>query len=168
MYPGIVTLCTIATPTVMVRRETLARKGLAFEESLTIGEDAILWIDVARNHEILGIDRALTRVRIHGRNAFSDPEAQYRGGIDILRHSFRKDARFGLVFRRRELAKVCWFAGHLFLGQGNEAGALRCFARGAAYWPADPRNLYFVLLLLLPHGVRRALRRIRNAMLGYP
>jgi len=164
VYPGIVTRCPIATPTVMVRRETLAQQGFAFEESVRIGEDVILWIDVARRHEILGIDRTLTKVRVHGRNAFSDPEAQYRGSIEILRHAFRKDAGFGFSFRRRSLARVCSSGGHGFLGQGNRKEALRCFARGAAYWPLDPGNLSILLRLLLPERIKPALRRLRDAV----
>jgi glycosyltransferase involved in cell wall biosynthesis len=166
VYPGIVTRCPIATPTVMVRRETLARQGLAFEESVRIGEDVILWIDVARRHEILGIDRTLTKVRVHGRNAFSDPEALYRGSIEILRHAFRKDTEFGFSFRRRALARVCSSGGHGFLGLGKRKEALRCFARSVAYWPLDPGNLSILLRLFIPERVKPALRRLRDAVRG--
>lgn len=166
VYPGIVTQCPIATPTVMVRRDALARQGLAFEESVRIGEDAILWIEVARRHEILGIDRTLSKVRLHGRNAYSDPEAQYRGGIEILRHAFRKDAGLGFSFRRRALAGAYLSAGQLFLRQRRRREGLRCVARGAAYWPFDRGNLFILLRLVLPQRIRTALKRLRDAVRG--
>ncbi len=166
VYPGIVTWCPIATPTVMVRRETLARQSLSFDESVGLGEDTILWIDVARRHEILGIDRILTKVRIHGRNAFSDPVAQYRGGMEVLRQAFRKDTGFGFYFRKRALAGVCSSVGLLYLQQGQRDRALRFFARAAAYWPFDPGILITLLRLILPQRIRMALRRLRGAVRG--
>lgn len=166
VYPGIVKWCPIATPTVIVRRETLVRQGLEFDEAVMIGEDVILWIDVARRHEIEGIDQALTRVRIHGQNASSDPSAQYLGGIAILRHAFRNDAALGFAFRHRALARVCSSAGHLFLRQRETRNALGCFAKGLAYWPFDRGSLFGMLLVPLPRKVQAELRRRRDAALS--
>lgn len=164
VYPEIVRSCPIATPTVMVRREALERQDLRFDESVRIGEDIILWIDLARHHEILGIDRAVTKVRVHGQNAFSDPMAQYRGGMEVLRQAFRKDAEFGFSFRRRALAGVCASAGHLFLEQGQRRVGLRFFARAAAYWPLDPWILSSLRRHIIPERIRRPLRHLRDAV----
>jgi len=98
VYPRIVTHCPIATPTVMVRRDILGE--LNFEESVCVGEDVILWTQIARSHDIMGIDRPLTRVRVHGRNAFAEPGDQYHGNMNILRHAFRNDRSFNAEFRR--------------------------------------------------------------------
>jgi hypothetical protein len=150
----------------MVRPETLARHGLAFDESVGIGADVILWIDVARRYKILGIDRTLTKVTVHERNAFSDPWAQYRGGMVVLRHAFSEDADLGFAFRRRALAGVCSSAGHLLLQQGQRNRALRLFARAAAYWPLDLRTLSLLSRLLLPARIRTVLKRLRGAVRG--
>ncbi len=166
VYPGIVMQCPIATPTVMVRREALEREELAFEESVTIGEDVIMWTDVARQHEIMGIDRTLTKVRVHGRNAFADPDAQYRGGVEILRHAFRTDPGLGFLFRRRALARICSTTGHMFLEHRKRGAALRWIARSVAYWPFDRTTLLLLPRLLLPARIRRTLRRVRDSVSG--
>lgn len=164
VYPGILLQCPIATPTVMVRRATLDERRLRFEESVNIGEDIILWIDLARQHSILGIDQLLTKVRMHGKNADSDPESQYRGRLDILRHAFRKDPTFTWSYRRRAFAGVCSETGQFFLELGDRKRALRYFARGLTYWPANPRSLSIVIRLALPPRLRAMLRSIRATM----
>ena len=165
VYPRIVTYCPIATPTVMLRRDAFERLGLAFPESTSVGEDNILWIDIARRHEILGIDRVLTKVRIHDQNTYLDPERRYRGGLAILSHAFREDPDFAFAFRRKALASVCTGAGRLFLKQGIRGRAIACLARAVGYWPS-PTNLKFLLMALLPHRARKALRRLRRAAIG--
>jgi len=131
-----------------------------------IGEDIVLWIDFARRGEILGIDVTLTRVRLHGRNAFSDPMAQYRGGMEVLRHAFLNDPELGILFRRRALAAVCSLAGQLFLKQGQRRAAWHYFARAFGYWPLDRRALLAVWRTLVPQRVRFALRQIGDAATG--
>ena len=163
VYPEIVRRCPIATPTVMVLREMLGERDLAFDQSVGIGEDTILWIDIARRYEILGIDCVLTKVRLHGRNAFSDPLAQYRGGMEVLRHAFLKDTGLGVLFRRRALAGVCSSAGQIFLEQGQSKSARRYVSRTLMYWPFDRWALVTALELLLPQRVLAALKRIRDA-----
>lgn len=162
VYPAVALACPIATPTVVVRREAV--QGLLFEESVRVGEDVILWVQLARRHRILGIDQPLTRVRMHGRNASTDPGAQFVGGVAILEHAFREDDRFSLVYRRRAMAQACVAAGYLYLDQGNRVGALRCAARGGAFWPLGGSNVKLMLTALMPRSMRRGLRRLREAM----
>jgi glycosyltransferase involved in cell wall biosynthesis len=164
VYPDILLQCPIATPTVMVRRATLDEQRLRFEESVSIGEDIILWIDLARHHSVFGIDQPLTKVRMHGKNADSDPESQYRGRLDILRHAFRKDPTFSMLYRRRAFAGVCSETGQFFLELGDQKKALRYFGRGLIYWPADLRSLSIVVRLALPPRLRAILRSIRATM----
>lgn len=166
VYPEIVRRCPIATPTVMIRRDALAPLGIVFDERVKISEDTILWIEIARYHRLMGIDRSLTKVRLHGRNAYSDPVAQYLGGMTVLERAFRGDARFGPVFRRRALAGVCSVAGHLFLEQGERTQARRYFARALLYWPFDKWIFLTVIRLLLPPWARGVLRRVRNGEIG--
>ena len=164
VYPEIVMHCPIATPTVMVRREQFTRERFAFPDSVKVGEDTMLWIDIARGHEVLGIDQVLTRVRVHGRNAAFDPVAQYRGGIRILQYAFARDPEFGPSMRRRALATVCISAGHLFLQGGNRLGALESFMRAIAYWPFDRWHVARVLSTILPNRIVMKLRSLRRAL----
>ncbi len=153
VYPAIVMHCPIATPTVMVRRDAFSGLRHAFDENVTLGEDIILWVDIARNHEVMGIDQPLTEVRIHGRNASADAAAQYRGGLNILRHAFHEDPQLGVVFRRRALANLCSYVGRLYLQQGERATAVRYLIRAVAYWPFDRAGLFTLALVVLPRRV---------------
>lgn len=103
VYPRIIRRCTIATPTVMVRRGVLGEK-LMFDESLRVGEDVILWIRLARESAIIGIDEPLTRVRIHGNNASLDPRAQIRGLRNLIDHVIKDNPDLSLCFRMHVLS----------------------------------------------------------------
>lgn len=162
VYPSIVTSCPIATPTVMVRRDALLAGDLRFDESVDRGEDVIMWVDIARRAGVLGIDRSLSSVRMHGANAALDPSSQFSAGIVILKHAFRSDRSFGLVFRRRAMARVSLHAGNLFAAQGERFSALKCVARSVTYWPLSRGSLRLLLLLLLPTPIRAALREMRD------
>lgn len=95
LYPEIICGCAIATPTVMVRSKILAE--FQFDESIMLGEDILLWIQIARVSEIIGIDEPLTQVRIHGENAILDPEKQLKVTKYLIRRSFGDDSK--LTFR---------------------------------------------------------------------
>jgi len=164
LYPAIVHSCRIATPTVMLRRDALERDHLRFNESVSVGEDVILWVEIARNHPILGIDQVLTRVRMHGRNAFSDPKAQYRGGIAIYRSAFRSDRTFRFADRRRLLAGVALTTTYFHLERGERLAALPYAIRAAAYWPFERANVRPLVVLVVPRPIRQLLKRIRHPL----
>jgi glycosyltransferase involved in cell wall biosynthesis len=148
VYPGIVRQCPIATPTVMVNREGLLRTGLTFDESIRIGEDTILWMDIARRHEILGIDTVLSKVRIHGGNAYASPEAQYQGGMAIISHAMQHDPQLSPIFRRQSLAEISTSVGRLYEGAGKQQSAARHYMKALMYWPTASRLSVVVRLLL--------------------
>jgi glycosyltransferase involved in cell wall biosynthesis len=160
VYPRIVTHCPIATPTVMVRRDILGE--LNFEESVRVGEDVILWTQIARSHDIMGIDRPLTRVRVHGRNAFAEPGDQYHGNMNILRHAFRNDRSFNAEFRREAFVRICKAGGNGYLMKGEKREALKCFLKGLSYRPLDSEMISNLIRLIVPERARPALRRIRD------
>ena len=81
VIPDIVSTCPIAMPTVMVRRGLLANHR--FPESFEIGEDVCLWIQLACEHELGGLDEALSRVRVGPNSAAYHPLKQVRGLINI-------------------------------------------------------------------------------------
>lgn len=160
VYPGIVTCCPIATPTVMARRAIF--RDARFEESVDVGEDVILWVGIARDHEILGIDECLTKVRIHGGNAILDPDRQFRGNRNILRNAFRNDRSFPAEFRRNALSRICLTAAQEYLGRGKKRQALGYFLRGLAHRPLDGETWYLMAHAFVPEPLKPAIRKIRG------
>jgi len=86
VYPKIIGHCPIATPTVMVRRRVFSEE-IKFKETLSVGEDAILWIQIARKSPILGIEEPLSTVRIDKRSASMNPRVQIKGIINIINNT---------------------------------------------------------------------------------
>ena len=61
----------IALPSVVVSRELLQQLG-GFDEELVMCEDDELWLQLAAESEIDGVDEALTLIRRHGQHSGSD------------------------------------------------------------------------------------------------
>ncbi len=108
-FPDIITRCTIATPTTMLRTD-LREDGLAFPEGIRIGEDIALWIKIASRYGVHGIDRALTIVRSSENSAAYDPVKQARGVANIL-DSVRTNS--DLACYRKEIRKLTDLAERL-------------------------------------------------------
>jgi glycosyltransferase involved in cell wall biosynthesis len=104
-YPKIVATCPIATPTVMVRRAAIDGRG--FEESVSVGEDIILWSRIAMESPILGIQEALTKVRMHRGSAASDPLQQLVGKMSVLRFARRYDKNLSIPVQMRIVCSMC-------------------------------------------------------------
>lgn len=62
VFPQILAGCGIATSTVMIKRDIL--NGRKFKEHNEIGEEVCLWIDIAYNYPIGGINEPLSKVRV--------------------------------------------------------------------------------------------------------
>jgi hypothetical protein len=105
VYPEIIRCCTIATPTVMVRKDILGEK-LMFDESLRVGEDVILWMRTAKESAILGIDEPLTKVRIHGNNAAFSSRAQITGLGNLIGYVMKDATDLSLCFRFQVLSRM--------------------------------------------------------------
>lgn len=90
VFPRILASCGIATSTVMVKREILNDRK--FKEDVEIAEDVCLWIDIAYNHIIGGIDEPLTAVRIGSSTAAFDIDKQRRGFLNISNHIIENPA----------------------------------------------------------------------------
>jgi len=163
-YPGIVVECPIATPTVMLRREALAEANLQFDESVQVGEDTILWIDIARRFRIAGIDEVLAKVRMHGDNAFSSPDRLYRGGQAVLRYAFDHDRGLGFRMRQQMKARLAKAVGHLYLANGQLPLARRRFAEAFVSWPFDGQNALALARSVLPAAFRARLRTFWNGL----
>ncbi|MBE0602670.1 MAG: glycosyltransferase [Deltaproteobacteria bacterium] len=171
VYPGIVTCCEIATPTVMVLRDLF--ENLKFEESVRMGEDIILWVRIARHHEILGIREPLTRIRIHGNNATLNREAQLEGRRNVLRFAFREDPSFSPAFRRESYAGLHNSVAEAYRREGRDLKALAVLLAGTRYSPTDRtlRNnisdtLRSAARAAVPVRLRESIKRLRDVVRG--
>ncbi len=141
----------IATPTVMVRREALARSGL-FDPTLKGSEDFDLWLRLAKvksewcdagvvsgTHGFGFIDEILADVRQHGSNTSRSVEFihQQIRAARIMLERWDRDPLAARLLRRR-LGMCCW----------NLAYAEQCrgFYRKArsAYW-SSARHMWAAL-----------------------
>ncbi|WP_425803590.1 glycosyltransferase [Desulfitobacterium sp. Sab5] len=84
VFPRILASCGIAASTVMVKREVL--DNMKFKESIILGEDVCLWIDIAYSNTIGGIDEPLTSVRIGSTSSVFDIEKQRIAYLNIVEH----------------------------------------------------------------------------------
>ena len=83
--------CPIATPTVMFDGVWLRDSNLRFNESIGIGEDTVLWLQVAKNNYIVGIDEPLTIVHADGESHAYDISKQIIGFKNIIRFLLNDD-----------------------------------------------------------------------------
>ena len=117
VYPEILGDCPIATPTVGVHR-LLVTEGFRIPRGVGDYEDVLAWIDVAAQHEMLGIDEPLTVIEWSRNSA----------ALNIERHIQRIGA---LIWRLRE---------HPLHGRHEQQIARLSAATGAiaGRWKNDP------------------------------
>jgi len=130
VYPAILLHCVVATPTVVVRRDLLGPEP--FRESLRVADDTLLWIALARRTPFLGIDRPLTRVRMHGDNAGDDLNAQVLAWKSILRIALPADPDLPREFRRQTKIVIHRTLASLERRRGNQLASALARARAMA------------------------------------
>ena len=104
-YRQMLVACTIATPTVMVRRDILAKVG-GFDESMHLAEDIDLWCRIFRFYPILPMQESLTYVRLHDGGTPRDPEAILTAYMYMLIKTFNADRSIPWLDKRRILARI--------------------------------------------------------------
>lgn len=149
VYPNILNSCPIATPTVMIRREYLKTR---FDESKRLGEDVLLWIQLAEDHKWFGIDEPLTKVRMHGKNAALDPDAEIFTEKSIIDH-IKKSANLPFKLRQEMLSSKYYRLGSLYLHKGYKTLYLTYLIRSLITWPLN-LNIYSNVY----QGARKAIR----------
>lgn len=125
-YADLLTGNGICTSTVMVRREVL--EG-GFDTGLVAGEDWDLWLRIARDHPIVGIDDVLVRYAEHPDQASRDYKALWRDARTILDRHEHPNADVGRR-RLRELSGVQAF------DRARETRQVRHLAFAAAHAPS--------------------------------
>jgi glycosyltransferase involved in cell wall biosynthesis len=165
VYPTILGNCPIATPTVMIRKE--AFQNTKFNENIRIGEDILVWAQISKFSNILGIDRPLTKVRIHGHNAVNDPEKQRTGLENIITYGLLADNTISIKDRNHMLSDLHFQIGITYFKQNKYSQAAINFARSVLGWFPNIRSLeilvrigFLVLQKLIPKPVRNYLKHI--------
>lgn len=102
LFPEIISNCPISTPTVMMHAG-LVQNGFRFPEHARIGEDCLLWISVAREHEIHGLDLPLTVVEWSDTSAAINLPRSIQG-LRSIRDALGKEVRSRA--ERSELKKI--------------------------------------------------------------
>ena len=161
-YEDLLTGNGICTSTVMVRRDVL---GGAFDTGLVAGEDWDLWLRIAREHAIIGIDEVLVRYRQHAHQASRDYRALWRDARTILDRHQHPNVDVG---RRR----VRVLSGMQAFDRARETRNLRHLAYAATHAPTyTGRQVVRWLLSLarppsgnsLPPQPETSLRRLPQA-----
>ncbi len=87
VFPRILSGCGIATPTVMIRKEILSNRK--FKETIAIGEDICLWIDIAYSYSFGGIEEPLTAVRVGSSTSAFNIDKQRIAFLNVSDHIIR-------------------------------------------------------------------------------
>lgn len=138
VFPGIWWACPIAASTVIMRREVV-RNGLSFCEQVHIGEDILLWAQVAEQGDILGIDECLTGITLTGTNSALLHEHQILAARNLMdsvakgQHSLDP----GVARRIRAELKINMAASHFAMRRYREFAVCALQSHGA--WPFNHR-----------------------------
>ena len=84
MIPALIHSCSIATPTVMIKKEYLDKNNYRFDSNMVIGEDTCFWLTILTDTDLLGIDIPLTVVNTNENSAAYNVEKLIIGMKTIL------------------------------------------------------------------------------------
>jgi len=139
VYPRILAYCPIATPTVMVRTDAL--KQFSFEEKITVAEDIILWSKVAKKSKILGINKALSKVRVHKNSTILNYGIQIQAVQNIIDYAINTDKKLSFFEKRRIMSTMHSFCFYSYYNQRLYRKAIRSALLAFISCPVNP-DLY--------------------------
>ncbi len=84
VVPRIISNCSIATPTVVVKKNLLIDNEIFFNEKLMAGEDTCFWLDIAKFSEILLVNKPLTVVNVNESSNAIDRNKLFTGVKNTL------------------------------------------------------------------------------------
>jgi len=146
VYPHIYDSCPIATPTVMVRKMTLQNTN-CFNEGVRIGEDVLLWAEIANHGLVYGIDLPLAFIRMHGQNAATDYRTQIIGDNNIINYGILKAHNISWSQRRRILSNKYHNLAYNNYRVNEQKKALKNLAYSFWYNPFSESSKIFSILL---------------------
>jgi glycosyltransferase involved in cell wall biosynthesis len=161
VYPQIYFRCRIATPTVVVRRRVF--ELVAFEEGAHVGEDVILWTKISKLGEIIGVERPLAKVRMHGNNAILIPKKKIEGIRNSLNFGIRTDKDIKFLLRQQ-------IESHYYLNLAFWQAKMKAYPAAVASliisflkWPFQKELYVNLFLIFIPKRFRR---KFEEFMLG--
>ena len=152
VYPEIILSCPIATPTVMVQREILICEK--FNANVSIGEDVILWSQIAKQGKILGIDKPLSKVRMHRFCTATVRERSLIGKVNIIEHIIRFDKHLDLLFYLKAESTRHSSLGSLYALRGMVAKSIKYFLLGILFQPHKIKIYLVLFYYILPKRLR--------------
>lgn len=115
--------CRIATPTVLLKADWIRNNNLYFDESLSVGEDSILWLRCMKLGTFLvGIDEPLTTVYTSKKSSAFNTKSQIEGLKNIAKFLFSDDYYCNFNY---EIAKLLAPLSNLII---NDYELSDCFA----------------------------------------
>ncbi len=156
----------VVTPSVVARRELLARVG-GYDETLRVCEDYELWVRLASCSEADFIDQPLVQVRRHGEHSFDDVTCleNLLLAIELVRRSGAV-AHLDAVLRRRRAA-ICSRLAHAHALRKSPLRVLATLGASARYSWRYP-NWWTAAMAATIRGFapELALRIVRNYRRG--
>lgn len=127
----------ITTQTVAFRRRLLASQPFAFDETMTVGEDADLWLRLARFGRVAYVDEVLSYYRQREASLTHDPEKYTRGAIAYRVKNLaraRQDLSAGDIRGCRSAIGALYFdLGYHYSCEGRFRDALRAYGHSMLY-----------------------------------
>lgn len=91
-FPAMIGGCGIATPTVMLRRDIID-EGFRFRTDIPQAEDVCLWLILGARYGAMGINEALSIVRMNNTSTAND-RARQKAGVDTIIRFVESDPVF--------------------------------------------------------------------------
>ena len=105
--PRIILSCSIATPTVMLKKEVF-KNSIDIPFSIKYGEDICLWIKIAENYTFYGIDECLVNVRVNSNSTINDWHKFSTGILNIAQFVLQQDYSEFYQEEIYNLVKALW------------------------------------------------------------
>ena len=156
VYPQIIHNCPIATPTVMVRKNSIV--PIKFDNNIRFGEDIILWSKIAKNSEIIGIDKVLAKVRIHN-NAINNPSKYLEGNLNILKALKDYDDELSAFFLKYCLSSIYLSVSKLYFKNKKNKDSFKFYFLSFIKWPFNLNIYKKIILLIIPSYLRKWIKR---------
>lgn len=152
----------IFTPTVTLRRDVLKEVGY-FDEALPIAEDYDLWLRIARQFEILFIDRPLVTRRRVGSNITEDRQVYIESCIclreKLLAVHKEEPLRHQLI--EGQLKRDRYNLGYTLFDSMNLKKSRKTFSRTLFAPGYFLKSLFYIIISFLPISVILALRGLK-------
>jgi glycosyltransferase involved in cell wall biosynthesis len=170
VYPRILGLCPIATPTVMLRRDAI--QGIYFNEDVDVAEDILFWTEISRRSEIVSIEEPLTLVRLHGKNSAYDPDKQLLGIKNLINLGVLPHTDISWRTRNHILCELYAYAGIVHFKKKEYfrgvIATVKAFFLSPAFFLEKTLNspvyyFYKIVRIIIPASVRSWLGEMRKS-----